>query len=261
MLRPILALVALAGAPSIVLDDEPLTSSGIGVRELHLEAAEHSRAEHFALLLAPVGLGPDAGLAAAAPQVVGVARLFSAQRRAGPAQELELEFFELDTRVHHVERTTLEGPKLVWRELRDGEGRTVLLQRGEDDEGLRMQQWTGAQAALRSEVGLDGLLFPLWLLSRERDGTWFEGWLPVFDPLAGAVEERRPSRARWSLPGGLVVRRCRWTRRDGTPAGEWWFLGQRLVGLRFQEGGFVASAISAEEHGRLQRWGRSEGPP
>ena len=121
----------------------------------------------------------------------------------------------------------------------------MLVQRDEGAESLRMQQWTGARAALRSEVGLDGLLFPLWLLSRERAGTWFEGWLPVFDPLAGGVEERRPARDRWSLPGGLTLRRCRWTRRDGTPAGEWWFLGQELVGFRFQQGGFSETISSS----------------
>lgn len=261
MSRFVLLLGALCGA--LPIPDDEVGEAESAVRELVLDAHPRARAEHFALLLPPDPLAGEGeeDPAASAPRVVGVARWFEAERRAGTHLELELDLFELQMRVHHVERTTLDGPKLVWREQYEGRGRTVLVQREEGEEELHLSQWTGAQQALRSEVGELGLLFPLWLLERERAGFWFEGWLPVFDPLAARVEERRPQRTRWNLPGPHVLRRCRFTRRDGTPAGEWWFLGDALLAFRLQEGGPVALRVSEEEHQSLLRWGRTEGPP
>lgn len=267
MRRPILAttallLPALLGVAREVSQDEVLRApaGAFPGRETAVRALEVSadlEAEHY-LLLGPASAGE--GVEAGAAPLLGVAR--RAARTEGEATwvELEAHLFDPATRVHHAERySAREGPRLVYREVRDRAGRTVLLEWDDDLGALRSTEWTGAREATRRTVDPEGgALLWLWCMEQVRAGAELRGLLPIFDPLAGRTELLSVESERFG-PFGAPLRATTWRRADGTIAASFVAAGDRILLWRRQRGGPVYLRVDATEYGVALAWGREHG--
>ena len=174
---------------------------------------------------------------------------------AGPTTETaggwridtETTWFDAKTRVYHAERLRELEKKLVWREVRARGGRTVLLVPAGASTCLESLEPVAEEVVRRFRYE-QGLCLPLELVDRARRGEALQGDFRVFVPLSHGLEELRLSTL--GLFGGWL-RRLEMRRGDGTLAGRYLFVGDRLVAFRLQERGPLARAIPAEEHAAL----------
>jgi hypothetical protein len=188
---------------------------------------------------------------------LGVARWSARRAEDGTALlERELLLFEEGLRLLHTEELPrgAGGGKLVWREMSERAGRTLLAERlGPDPaipgRGARLRTVEGgtAETVRRERTLRPGTLFPLELAERLRAGAGepLAGAARVLDPLAGDVAPLEiRSRA---LPGthGLL-RRSDLRREDGSLVATHVFAGSAL--LAFAAGELSAVRIGAEEH-------------
>lgn len=258
-----LILVALASTGGDVND------SSAPIPALEIQGRDDARVEYFAIRSPRVAAaGPAIGtgpVEASAPVVIGVAKLVASE-----SADLELltEFFEIQTRVSHVEHSANEVVRLVHREIRARAGRTLVLEGGPTLGWLRSTDWAGGPEAERRslpddlEVGL-----PLTLLEELRidqtDSAGRTAERRVFDPLANRVEAVSVESAALSLAGHPLLRTVRLARSDGTILWSWTFAGSALVGFTRQDGGPVAQRVSKETWERLVQQGRGPGevPP
>jgi hypothetical protein len=166
-------------------------------------------------------------------------------------------------RVLHVEELCRDRSRLVWRELGDASGRSVLAEWGADGESLHTVDW-GKVETLREEISASrGAVMPLYLIEMLREGRITSGRQLVFDPLTRALSELeiRTSYADAAQPPcpagptaswasrGLSLARCVELRRsDGTLAGRYRFRGCDLIAFQRQEGGAWACRVGAREH-------------
>ena len=179
----LLALLALAG--SATSDDGP-------IRELHIPERAGTRAEHFVLR--------------AGGEEVGVARRLRVEGDPGELLlDVETRLFPIGTVVRHVERSGADGPSLVWREVRPGDGRTIHLEWDARRRVLATLERCGDDAPRRGELE-DRALFPSWLVERLREGRVGAAPVSVYEPLAAAASERRVE-ARALVVGGALLRR------------------------------------------------------
>lgn len=251
-----LLLLPLAGAGRQEgLPRPPLP--GAAVRELLLAPPAGTRVEHFVLEAAPEGARAEA---------VGMARLVCGPdpEAGAPAGALRLEaelcFFAEETRVVHTERLReggARGPEvtLVWRELRPGGGRTLLLE-GALGGALKSCETARGELVRREHAGGADAFLWLSLLEAAREGGRLAGALRLFQPLAGVFEplEARVSEA---VPdAGGTPERALELLRGGASAGRFVFRGRALDSFRLQAGGPLARAISREDYERLRadRW-------
>ncbi len=171
--------------------------------------------------------------------------------------EMQLDLGPIATRVHHVERITTRGPRLVWREMRERSGRTVMAEWSEDGERLIDIAWNGGDAVRRETTPPAGALLPLFLVDSVRSGGFPSGAFDVFLPTSGSVEELQVRVE--SLPGAAVgkgllsLRRLALCRADGTLAGEYLFAAGELLAFRVQDGGPVAVRVSHETYRERER--------
>ena len=234
--------------------DSPLENGD--VRVLELPAAPELRVEHFRLDL---------------PRTRRAARdcLPSAWRAGSPRRrrtgslllEYEISFFDIETKVLLAERLHRDEIKLVWREVRQRGGRTVLLEWSAEDPVLRASDTWGGEVRRKVLEHPSGLLMPLYLLDQVRRGGRFEGPVAVFDPRTGGVEEvvlkigpppaRTHARVQGDEPSAL---RCvEQRRRDGVLVARHVFRNDALVAFQWQEGGPLATRVSAADYGEIVR--------
>ncbi|MCB9914363.1 MAG: hypothetical protein H6828_04315 [Planctomycetes bacterium] len=189
----------------------------------------------------------------------GLVRLRAGSGERGPQLELEVDFPFDGIRLLSVEGLDPAGPKLVWRELSRGAGRTVFAEWTAADE-LRLLEWSSAGRQRDERLPCAGVELPHALLERARRGAVTEGEFRVVDPLALGVEARTVRTTYEDAPDGGAARRVVELRRaDGTLAGRYVFQGEALVRFAWQEGGLVARRITPEAWAeRRQRWGLDE---
>ena len=231
------------------------------VRELVVQCPPGTRIDYFRLdLPSPPGSGEEER----DPSPVGVVRWISgpdleAERPVGLRLETTTTFFDVNTRVIHTEHLRNDERKLVYREVRERGGRTVLLEWNPADE-LRISETVGTGTRRRRIDSGRGVLLPLYLVDLVRSGASIQGPFDVFGPLAGDVEtlelEVRELAATTGDAGPTAAAQQELVlRREGKLlAGSFVFSDGRLVRFRWQEGGPEATGITAEEyHGWIRR--------
>lgn len=211
------------------------------VREVGLEPPPGSVLRHYRL---------DLPGAPAARVPLGVVRWVCGRvgDEGALRSEVETSFPGIGTRVIHVEALGAGEGKLVWREVRERSGRTVLAQR-EAGLGLRTAETLGRDVQRASSALPPEALFPLELVEALRVGRARAGPLVLYEPLANELA-RLELRLR-PLPAPLPLRLASLVRSDGASAGAFVFAGGELLSFRGQGGGPVATPISAEEFARL----------
>ena len=216
----------------------PLSSGD--VREVELAAAPGALVRHFRL---------DAPGAAPGAKPVGLARWLRADGGGGRTRlEVETWLPGAAARVLHVEVVGGGEQKLVWREVRERAGRTLLAV-GDLAGELRIADTVGGEVRRVSIAAPRDAVFPLELLESVRTEAACAGPRALFEPLSGTVSEVELRLA--PLPGPLPLRCARLVRADGTSGGVFLFAGTELILYRLQAGGPLATPIGAEEHGRL----------
>jgi len=250
----VLAAVAAVGALAQE-GSSPLRNGDL--RALTLLSPPGTRVEYFRLdLPAP---GSDAALAGEEEaDPVGVVRWIAGPDvedgvEIGRRFETEAAFFDVDTRVILTESLRPEERKLVYREVRERGGRTVLLEWSLDG-GPRATEVIGGRACRREIDTGRGVLLPLYLIELVRAGASIQGPFPVFSPLAGDVEmlELEVRRADTSGDSAEVDpgdrRELRIRRSGALSAGRYVFEGEHLVRFQWQAGGVVARPLTEEAY-------------
>ena len=262
LLLPVVAGLALLGIASALTGQEGPLASGL-VRDLELTVPPGTRMEYFRLDAAQSGLpaqedvGADGSPRALAdeasdlpegPRPIGVVRWLGGpdpEVEGGWRGEVEVRLFETRTRVLHSERLGPSVRKLVFREIRARSGRTLHLA-WKPDGSARLAHTTGGEVRRSVETLERRTQLPLGMIEYARRGALVPGRYPVFEPLAGRVGMQDIA-----LEGPANERSLQAKRTDGSVAGEWRFRGSDLVGFRWQAGGPLATAISADEY---ERW-------
>ncbi len=165
--------------------------------------------------------------------------------------EQETLFLDAAVRVLHVETLQPDELTLVWREIGERHGRTVLVEWDLNASSMRCADTEGGEVRRRRIEIEDGALMPLYLLEKLRAGHLSTGRFRCFRPIAGALEELElrllPPSPFWGN-----ARILEWRRADGGLAGRFAFRGRDLVSFRWQEGGPLATAIGEDEYRRLR---------
>jgi hypothetical protein len=261
------------------LAQEPPAGSNGGFSDLQAGADVPQLREEFFALSLPVPatpLAPDAtgarehALAAPPAPPVGVVCLRKSAVPSGEQLEWEFTFPDEQLRVLHVERLTKSGPKLVWRELRPGAGRTLLSEWNAQGRELDVVEWGRPQIARHRLDASEGALFPLFLLELARKGGALQGRHQLFDPTSLSLESIEMETRYFGEPVGAahaaagdsdeptpigpqafeLRREVRLSRDDGTCAGSYVFQGTELLSFQWQSGGLEARRISAEDYER-----------
>jgi hypothetical protein len=185
-------------------------------------------------------------------------------------------------RVLHVERLTENGPRLVWRELGPGTGRSLLAEWTPEQAGLRVTEWSRPETKRETLFVQAGAVLPLYLAELLRHGRLAAGELHVLDPLQRKLETvtvttiypieppsgppsdptGEPSRGPNSDLGGgpnhgrndapRGRRTVELRRADGTLAARYGFVGAELLSFQWQDGGLAARRVEADEFERLR---------
>jgi hypothetical protein len=202
---------------------------------------------------------------------LGLAKFHRRQVAGGWQLEQEVIFPFDEIRLMAVECLSAKSPRLVWRELSGGLGRTLFAEWTAENERLRVLEWA-SDGALREYISTSrGAVMPQYLLELARHGKITAGVFEVFDPLRGGLD-------RWELetsylrqeqdedqgehdPNAHTYRRqLKFYRSDGTLAGSYLLEGERLVSFQWQNGQVRAKRISADAFGKLeQSWGIGRG--
>lgn len=241
VLAVLLPSVANDGRDRVAPEAPLARDEGVAVVAFEIPDRPGARREHFELLRGG--------------ERIGLARATVGARPSALRAELSFDLWPIRTRVHHVERLGPRGPRLVWREVRERSGRTVLVEWSEDGERLVHVDWSGGDALRRESVPASGAVLPLFLVASVRSGDFPSGRFDVYDAPSGAVEELVVHTRRFALlPGGPpTARRLVLSHVDGTLAGEYLFLGPELIAFRMQEDGPVAVCIRAATHHLYER--------
>jgi len=192
---------------------------------------------------------------------LGVVQLRRSQIDHGWQLELEVCYPFEGVRLLAVECLNPRSPRLVWREILPGGGRTVFAEWTEDSAELRALEW-GVDGSLRERKSTcRGAVMPQYLLELARCGQVTGGTFEVFDPLLRDLSRQtlstsyEPAEGRGEVIGGCP-RRVELRQDDGTLAGSYLFEGTRLVSFRWQEGEVEARGITEAEYDELRaRWG------
>jgi hypothetical protein len=237
--------------------------------------------EHFLIEWQGEGPHPAAGyrgeralMDAAREGALGLAVLHRREVDGGWQLEQDVAFPFADVRLMAVECLDPKSPRLVWREVTPGGGRTIFAEWTAESERLKAVEW-GMDGSLRESIStVRGAVMPQYLLELGRSGRLAAGRFEVFDPISAELEtwsvelsyRRRPE------PGGSVtdgvvggaeyIRRLEFRREDGSLAGRYDFDGTTLERFQWQEGSLVARRISPAAYEDLRsRWGLEGATP
>ena len=231
-------LVALVG----LQDGERPPLERHGILELTLPEPADVRSEWFRLD-APEGDAP-----------IGLVRL---DRILGAGGGLRLEcetlFFDVATRVRHVERLEDDALDLIWREVGSRHGRTVHVQWDRAVEGLEVADTSGGEVHRRRLDASRGALTPLYLLEKLRAGHLSSGNFERISPNSATVESLAHEIGIAPAPLLERGRMHTWRRADGSLAGRYVLAGLALLAYQLQEGGPVARAVSEADYLALRR--------
>jgi hypothetical protein len=219
--------------------------------------AELERLEHFVLEGAPLAAGERPGRGPhGALRGDGARGLIEWRRRraeGGWQLELEVHYPLEGLRLMGVECLTEKGPRLVWRELSRGAGRTLMAEWCDDGGGLRVLEW-GCDGVLRERTDArEGAVMPLYLLELLRTGRATSGEFLVFDPLGRELEPLTVRTTHLALPQTPhFARRVELRRGDGSLAGRYTFAGESLEEFQWQASAVRARRIDAREYAELR---------
>jgi len=186
----------------------PLTADEDPVISLQLPGPAFSRVEYFLLERLPVEL--SGGSTLADPRAVIALR--RVEHDGARTLERDVLFRAGGVRVLLDERNGNGLPRLVWRELRTSAevGRTWMAERDTTQGHVRTQRW-GSRAPVHGRLPLEeGLLGPLELLERLREGQTWSTPVTILDPLGSGLSRlsvrtiRADLRAGWEI--GRVAR-------------------------------------------------------
>jgi hypothetical protein len=237
MLRALLLLAALVPAWD-GRDQDPLANGD--VREVHLTQPPGTRVEYFRLDTVEV---EPAERASTPP--VGLVRWISAPpsgEAPGWRAECEVLFFAEGRRVIHSERLDHERRELVFREVGERSGRTLRLVWTPDGQAVSTEA-TGDEVRRRTFDLAGGAVLPLAVVELARRGAAWRDEVPVFLPLANAIETLVVE-----LSDEGATRTLRLSDAEGLGRGSYRFQGRSLVAFRWQDGGLLASAVERAEH-------------
>ncbi len=192
---------------------------------------------------------------------LGLVELRRTTLEGSPQLELDASFPFERIRVLAVECLNPRSPRLVWREVSGGAGRTVFAEWTAESEELRVMEW-GIDGRLRERSTTSGgAVMPHYLLELVRAGSVTTGTFEVFDPLGHSLESWSLSTTyqRAEATGLEYARQAEFHRADGTLAGRYLFHGTELIRFQWQAGGAIATRISEEEHAKLsEQWAWDE---
>ncbi|MEW6073940.1 MAG: hypothetical protein AB1726_15270 [Planctomycetota bacterium] len=240
---PRLLLAALlAGTTVLPAQDRTSPLESGDVRELVLGSPAGTRVEHFRLDL-------EGDPADGAP--MGVLRWVSGTWvEDGVPRGLRLEtqtiFFAAGARVIHTEVLSRDERKLVYREVRPGGGRTLVLEWPAGGEP-RVLETSGGRVQRHLVETARGMFLPLALVEEARRGAVLAGPLSVFSPLAAAAEPLVVD-CRDVAGADPGRRELTLSRAGGVFAGSFTFAGDSLARFQWQKGGVQARPISAADH-------------
>lgn len=244
------ACVALAPSPASTPRDESVV--------LGLEIAPEGEVREELFLL--YRRGPTEGHAPGTPRAVeashrlpvGVARLLTITGAASRQFELELRLFELGTRIRQVEAYEDSEAKLVWREARLRDGRSLMLRGGDAAGPLDGTEWGAGGDSWRGELPLrEQRRFPLGLLEEFRSGSIDDREVVLFEPLARADSAIRARGRLVRAPFPLPVVVVDWTRPDGTTPLRALLVGDRLQAFGWESAGPLAVRTDREGFERV----------
>lgn len=193
------------------------------------------------------------------PHVVGLACLRRSVRAGRVRLEAEFRYPDAGSRVLIVEEPCPGGRRLVYRELVDRAGRSVVLEEL-DGGGYSLLEWGGPEKR-SGPLGCNGQIsFPLELAEAARVQHVDRESIELFDPLAG-----RPVRVRAQLVPIAAepepVYEVRYERDDGTLAASYRIRSGRIVEFQWQRGGPRARLAPQDEVAEAERRLRSSSPP
>ncbi len=233
------ALVALVGLPFAGQGPED-PGPPVPRPDTPIEA----RIEHFALELPT----RDGYL------VQGVLRWIARREGDGIQLEWELDFPGEELRVLTLEALGPGGDRLVWRELRAGAGRSLLVEWASNDPVLHLREWARDGSSRETRRPSRGAVLPLSLLELCREGRLAQGVFEVLDPTSRGLSALELSTG-YELaqePGAEARRWVELRRADGTLAGRYRFRRAELLDFEWQEGGLRGRRIGADEYERLR---------
>lgn len=200
------------------------------VRSLELEPLPGTHALYFRL---------DGASARPDQAPVGLLRYVAGPDREGGVRvDFELQYLATNVRVLHTEQASLACRHLVFRELREGAGRTLFLQ-GTPAAGFEGHELGIGEVVRRALPGPGE--FPLLLLESARLGQELPPEALVLDPLSAGFESLRLT---CTVQGDLRAIEAR--RLDGSLRWRVVARGEELLEWRFQERGPVARSVPRE---------------
>jgi hypothetical protein len=223
------------------------------------------RVEQFVLVwphstAMPAGLGTasEALAEAARARQLGLVEIRRDSFSGSPQLEVEIDYPFENLQVLAVECLDPRSPRLVWREVSDGAGRTLMAEWTARNEELRVREW-GIDGSLReTKQTRSGAVMPQYLLELIRSGAVTSGSFEVFAPLSHALEHwtLKTSYRRERAAATTYLRQAELRRDDGTLAGRYVYRGEDLLEFQWQEGGAVARRLAPAEFAELRaRWG------
>lgn len=263
LLLPLAALgvASVGGGQNPRLEDLPPALTG-----------QDLRVERFALFSARSGARGQVST-----EVAGFVEWRRRQGESGPQLECDTRFFvgplQADgkravQRVVHIECLTEHGPKVVWREIGPGSGRSIQAEWSSDGGALDITEWSPAGKRRGTLIASGGASMPLYLAELLRHGRLTAGNVVAFDPLARTLEplevrtvwldgssalDEVPAPAGPDVEGAVShsLRTVELLRADGTVNARYRFSGLALLGFQWQDGPLCARAVSEDEFERL----------
>jgi hypothetical protein len=204
--------------------------------------------EHFLLELPPPPRGARAADGGPVPlPAPALAEWRRTRTPDGLCLELEIHFLESPHSLYSVEQLSEGRTRLVHRELLTSSGRTLIAEWIRGANALRCTEWGSGGRVLEEIDTTDGAVFPLYLVELLRAGLSARGSHNVLDPLARCLERQWIRTTYAPDASGGFARTVELRREDASLVARYVFKGRSLERFQWQDGGWSARRISAEE--------------
>ncbi len=213
---------------------------------------------HATAMPAAEATASDALAKAVRARHIGLVEIRHDSFGGAPQLEVEVDYPFENLQVLAVECLDPRSPRMVWREVSDGAGRTVMAEWSPRSEELRVREW-GIDGSLReTKQTRSGAVMPQYLLELIRSGSVTSGSFEVFSPLSHDLERwiLECSYRREHAAATTYLRQAELRREDGTLVGRYVYRGQDLIEFQWQEGGAVARRLAPARFAELRAlWG------